>query len=478
MARVVGRENELARVERFLGEGRERYATFLLEGEAGIGKTTVWLEAVRLAEEAGYTVLRSRPAETEATLAFAALADLLEPIGEDVLARLPEPQRHALDVALLRAPPRSPQSNPRTVATSVLSVLRAARDAPLLVAIDDTQWLDSSSATALSFALRRVDATTPLAVLLSVRADGAHARTPYLVDEGSTAVERVHLGPLSLSALYHVIKSELDLIFPRPTLQRVEQASGGNPLFAVELARALGEHGGRPSPGEPLPVPVALGELLRSRIERLPVGSRNALLAAALLSTPTVPLIEAALGAPAVNDLERPLHADVIDVSGRERIRFRHPLLADAVASTVLPTKRRGMHRTLAAVVENEEQRARHLALAAEGPDGIVAARVDHAARLAAQRAAPEEAAELLELACRLTPPDEATELARRRLSLAEAVGRAGDAREALHLLEDLLRNKPLVPSGQVPSSCARRSSGSTVRRSRPRSTARRRLPM
>ena len=162
MASVVGRESELEAVERLITGGRSGFAGLVLEGEAGIGKTTVWREAVRAAESSGCTVLRSRPAEAEARLAFASLADLLDPIDAERLSELPEPQRHAIEVALLRTHSGRPLPDARAVATGVLSLLGSLAEEPLLVAIDDAQWLDRSSAAALSFALRRIDPTSPV----------------------------------------------------------------------------------------------------------------------------------------------------------------------------------------------------------------------------------------------------------------------------------------------------------------------------
>src|SRR5439155_21918482 len=108
-------------------------------------------------------------------------------------------------------------------------------------------------------------------------------------------VDRLRLAALSLSGVHHVIKNELDHVFPRPVLQRIAEASGGNPLFAVELARALIEAGARPGPGEPLPVPETLAALLEARIRRLPARVRGVLLAASALSSPDVRLVGATL---------------------------------------------------------------------------------------------------------------------------------------------------------------------------------------
>src|SRR5262245_53127062 len=99
---VVGRERELDALERFLDAVRERPVGLHLEGEPGIGKTTLWKRAVSSARERSYRVLVSRPVESETQLAFAALGDLLEDVPTDALSELPEPQRHALEVALLR----------------------------------------------------------------------------------------------------------------------------------------------------------------------------------------------------------------------------------------------------------------------------------------------------------------------------------------------------------------------------------------
>ena len=233
MTAVVGRDDALAQIERFLDEARHRYLAFVLEGEPGIGKTTVWREAVRRGEEAGFRILACRPAQAEAKLAFAALADLLRDVEADVFSELPEPQRNALDAALLRRRAETGRIDPRAVATALASVLaRLAQTSPLLVAIDDVQWLDQPSAAALSFALRRLDDSSSMAVLVALRLESAHRPNVLGLDR----IERVRLGPLNLGALYHVIRSNLETVFPRPTLQRVEQASRGNPLFALEIA--------------------------------------------------------------------------------------------------------------------------------------------------------------------------------------------------------------------------------------------------
>lgn len=436
MTAVVGREKELATVERMLANGRERHAVLVLEGEPGIGKTTVWREVTRMGGEQGFRVLHCRPAEAEATLAFGSLADLLSPVTDEVLAELPDPQRVALEVALLRTRPPQTASDPRAAATALLSVLhRLAATSPVLVAIDDSQWLDPASATALSFALRRVEPRGPIAVLVALRVEqGRTIDTLGLGQLSAEVLERVRLGPLSLSALYHVIEGETGVVFPRPTLQRIEQASGGNPLFALELARALHESGERPGPGDPLPIPGALAELLRARVARLPADVRKALFATALLSRPTTTLLGRVLGPSAAKTMERLVETGLVEARG-EQIRFSHPLYATAVTSAATAATRRVLHARLADVVDGIEERAWHLGLSSVEPDEDVAGALEEGAALARARGAWGAAAELVERASELTP-ERSGDSWRRRISAAADWVHAGDRARARRVLE------------------------------------------
>src|SRR5215469_15198389 len=99
---VPGRSAELAEIEDFLQRIQSRSGAILIQGEAGIGKTTLFNAAVRRAHKHGLRVLTSRPTESEARLAFSALTDLLEPVVDTMAAGLPAPQRRAVEVALLR----------------------------------------------------------------------------------------------------------------------------------------------------------------------------------------------------------------------------------------------------------------------------------------------------------------------------------------------------------------------------------------
>ena len=275
---------------------------------------------------------------------------------------------------------------------------------------------------------------------LAQRIDGKAPTDPLgFADLPASQRERVVLGPLSLSALYHVIHAKLGIVVPRRTLQRIAAASGGNPLLAIELARALAETGARPGPGEPLPVPDETVDLLASRIEKLPERSREAMLASALLSDPTIDLLERALGPSAGESVERSRGKPISSRFGAIAFASCIPSSEPFWQSSVLPTKRRAMHRRLAEVAPSAEERARHLALGCEGPDEAVAASLEEAAGLAGRRGAPQDASELLELAWRLTPDDDAGASGRRRFELALALVLAGDHGEAIALLDGLL---------------------------------------
>src|SRR5262245_9497984 len=210
-------------------------------GEPGIGKTTVWREATDMAAALGATVLVARPAQAEQRLVFAGLADLLSGVPEACFDELPGPQRDALAVALLRVRSDRPP-NRRLVGTALLSVLRAlAGDGPVVVAVDDLHWLDGPSAAALEFALRRL-VGEPVRTVASVRS--ADAEGSWLIGAGrELKVERLELGPLSLAALHRILAESLARTFPRPVLVRIAEACGGNPLYALEVARGLDRSG-------------------------------------------------------------------------------------------------------------------------------------------------------------------------------------------------------------------------------------------
>src|SRR5438477_10312044 len=153
---IFGRGSELTAVEALLSDQGNLPSALVLDGEAGIGKTTLWDHGVDEARRRSLRVLACRPRETETGLPFVALGDLLDGVEERTFAALAEPQRLALEAALLRVVPAAPVEE-LSVFRALLGVLRAlAIGPPLLVGIDDVQWADPGSAQALEFAARRL----------------------------------------------------------------------------------------------------------------------------------------------------------------------------------------------------------------------------------------------------------------------------------------------------------------------------------
>ena len=404
--------------------------TLVLEGAAGIGKTTVWVAGVELARERGLRVLSSRPAEAEQAFAFAGLGDLLEDALGEVLPALPPPRRRALEIALLLEEAQDPL-DPRALGVAVRSALELLVETqPLLVAVDDVQWLDGSSADALAFALRRTSA--PVRVLLARRVGDALGSSSVESSLPAPFVSRLHIGPLSAGALQAVLRERLERVFPRPTLLRVHETSGGNPFYALEIARALPEE---LDPSQPLRIPDTLDELVRARIDSLPEASRKALvLLSAMGEGDAATLREAGVE----SALEEAISRGIVARSG-DRLRFTHPLLASSVDQNADEATRRSAHAVLAEIVSNPLDRAWHLALAAEAPDAEIAASLDEAATLASTRGVPKVSAELGELARRLTPADDRDGRHRRAIVGATAYLRAGDLSRAHALAEEAL---------------------------------------
>src|SRR5215468_1934150 len=257
----------MAAVAAFLDAVGSGSAGLVLEGAAGIGKTTVWAAGAALAAGRGYTVLSCRPAESEARLSFAALGDLLGGVLEEAVAGLPPPQRRALEVALLLADPAGSPPGQRAVCVAFFAVIRhLSASGPVVVAIDDLQWLDVPSAAAVEFAVRRLSGE-PAGLLASVR-DPGDERPASAVRTGLPAerLTRLRMGPLALGAFQSAVRAVAGAGLSRLTIRRLFDASGGNPLYGLELARALLRAGAEPAPEEPLPVPAGLEGVLSARL--------------------------------------------------------------------------------------------------------------------------------------------------------------------------------------------------------------------
>jgi DNA-binding CsgD family transcriptional regulator len=380
--------------------------------------------------------LSCRPSQSEAKLSFAGLGDLFETVPDALLHALPRPQQRALDAALLRGSDVQSAPDRRTVAVALLSVLRRLADrSPVIVAVDDAQWLDRSSSAALQFAARRLDAER-IGILTAVRVNEEPVRTFDSVVADSRRIA-VRVGPLSLAALHELLKLRVGGSFLRPTLVRIARASDGNAFFALEIAREL-LMVGRRTDGH-LPVPDDMRGLVSARARRLPAATREALLVASALSEPTTQIVdESALG-PA-------LDADMVRLCADGRVAFTHPLFASAVYEAASPARRRNVHLRLAGIMDDLEERARHLALAGGEPDDEIAQTLEGAAVVARRRGGWESAATLLEHAAARTLPLRPDEIRRRATSAAEHHVHAGDRRRAREVLEEIVAETPTGP--------------------------------
>lgn len=404
---VIGRTQELDAISRHLDAG----GVLRLEGEPGIGKTTVWRAGVEQARDRGFRLLVSEPVEAERELSYTVLADLFEPVADDVLPALPGPQRSALERVFLVVDDDAPL-DARLVGVAVRTSL-ASLGADALVAIDDAQWIDQATAAALAFALRR----SPMPRALMAARSGLEL--PLKVQ-----AETLPIGPISVGALHHLLVERLDVALQRTHLLRIHEISGGNPFYALELARVSQN-------ACEFSLPPSLEHLVADRVRALPTMTRRA-------------LAELALGGQG-EGLTSAIAAGIVEEAGGG-VRFAHPLFAEAAVALLPPGKRRDLHAAIAKRTREPEQRARHLALAATGPDEEVAAGLAGAGQAAARRGAFASAAELWELAATLTPP-EGEEHAVRAVEAGVAHVIAGNTEAGEALLEV---NLDLIPAGAL----------------------------
>jgi DNA-binding CsgD family transcriptional regulator len=228
-------------------------------------------------------------------------------------------------------------------------------------------------------------------------------------------------------------------------MTRVHAVCDGNPFYGLEIGHALLERDALPTPGDPLPIPDDLRSLLGARLASLSAGARDTLLLVAGAVHPTTRLVRSASPDPeqAKANVDEAVAADVIEVDD-ENVRFTHPLLASTVYANASSDERRSVHRRLARAVIDDEERARHLALATRGPDSEVAAALDLAASAAFARGAPDSAAHLEDLAVRLTPTADEQTIRSRLLRASTYRFSAGDVSAAREALEGLIDATPL----------------------------------
>src|SRR3954469_10474489 len=339
-AELIGREPETRMIEDFLDRAGRAPELLVLSGEAGIGKSALWQAGLDRARARGARVLAHRAVEAEAVLSFAGISELLADAAAEVLPSLGDLRRRALEAALLMDGSSSGGTvDPRAVGLAVLDALRAlATPTPVIVAVDDVQWLDTASARMLLFALRRLQAQR-VGVLMTAR------ERPRELERGleTMPAQRLTVGPLRVDALFAMLKQQLGLELSRPQLTHVCEVTAGNPFFALEIGRELALT--PQAAGRPLRIPSSLRAVVGERLARLPEADRDVLLLAAALAQPTVQALARAHGdrAYVIAGLEHAADAGIL-VFEEEHVRFAHPLLASACYEEAPPWRRRDVH--------------------------------------------------------------------------------------------------------------------------------------
>jgi DNA-binding CsgD family transcriptional regulator len=419
---LVGRRAERQALDDLLATVRAGgSSTLVVSGEAGIGKTALLDDLARRAT--GLTVARVVGVESEMEFAFAALHQLCAPLAHR-MDHIPGPQREALRTTFGQSAAAAPDAF--LVGLAVLSLLsEVAADRPLLVLVDDLQWLDRASAQVLMFVARRVVAES-VGVVFATRAVGELAGLPEVVVAG--------LGDAESRAL---LAAGLDGPLDARVRDRIVAEAHGNPLALVEFLRSLRRAelaGGYGLPGAPLS--HSLEGTFRRQFEALPGATRLllALAAADPAGDPSLLWSAAALLGLSADTAEPAIEAGLAEIG--TRVRFRHPLVRATAYRSVPLSDRRRIHGALAAVTEttvDPERRAWHLGHAAVGPDDAVADELERSAGRVQARGGITAAAAFLERASALArDPHRRSDLA---IAAASAKAQAGILEGARDLL-------------------------------------------
>jgi DNA-binding CsgD family transcriptional regulator len=425
---LLGKQAERARIERLLADARQgRGGTLVIRGEPGIGKTSLLRYAIDMAE--AMTVVKSVGVEAEGELEYSGLIELSRPILSG-LDGLPEHQAEQLRGALRLS--AAPLGDRFTVGAALLALLAfVAERNPVLVVIDDAHWVDAASLDALAFAARRL-AGDSVAFLVAARA-GA--------DAFGQGFEEIALEGLDPSSARRLLEHVAGDTVSAGVVERLVDATGGNPLALVELPRLLTEDqlAGVHPVADPVPVGAEVARAYSAATQRLPGATRMALLVLALSDSGEVALVSESLASSGgVKVLEPAEDVGLLDlVEGR--FVFRHPLVRAAVVQSAAPSARREAHRALAtALAEDEhERRAWHLAAAAVGPDDEAAQALANAGSTARERGGFEAATEAFERSARLTEDSEVRE--GRLADAANMAWIAGDSARTSTLVEEVL---------------------------------------
>ncbi|MEV4350104.1 AAA family ATPase [Actinoplanes sp. NPDC049596] len=421
---MIGRETERTELRDLIARTRHSGHALVLAGDPGIGKTVLLDHAVGEAQRAGFRVLRCAGLQNAAPVGFEALHELLHPLLP-LADALPTRQRSALMVAF--ALEDGPAPDRLVVGLACLGLLEeAASTNPILVAVEDAQWLDTSSRSVLEFVARRLS-QAPILLIATTRPEGDN---PF-----AGSAQRLTVGPLNepaCSALLDHLAHDL----PPGARSRILEEAGGNPLALRELPMALRELGSdHLALGSRLPTTKRLEHAFLDQLAEIPAPSRRLLILAAAADGAELHDIMAAARTmdAGVEDLE-PLESTGLISTTAAGLRFRHPLVRSAVEGAATTAEWTSAHLALASVVPDRARAAWHRASATLERDEAVATELDTMAQGARQRGAQPEAMRAYRRAAALSPGP--VEYARRLAAAAEAARTTGMNQEAAELLE------------------------------------------
>jgi DNA-binding CsgD family transcriptional regulator len=432
------RSAEWRQVREFAERTRAAPAALAIQGEAGAGKSTLWRAGIQTAADAGHRLLRSEPSASETDLSFAGLSDLLVGVLPLVATQIPGPQREALEIALLLRPAGDEPPTAHAVGLAVLAALRGClAEGPVLIGIDDVQWLDEASLEAVLFALRRIS-SGPLSLMVAARteavADPLTAGAPPPprgwrdLLAALPSAEMIDLAPLDMWQVQNL----LPRTFTAAQARQVARQSRGNPFWALQISASLDSSDTEVPP---------LARTLTDRLSRsLSAGAAEVL--AVVAAAGRIGLSDTLAVLDDLDDPAAAVDAAVLAgvvVEAGDRLSAAHPLIAAAAVESLPPVRRAQLYRRLAAASPNPERYAQFAALAAgPGSDQAVAAALDVAAAAAHARAANAAAAQFAVQAVAFTPDSDEGPLVRRRVRAAEMLSLASDLERALQHLETL----------------------------------------